>query len=308
MKKWTTIFMGVMLTAALAGCGNNEKLKPSEGAATAAPAGNAAPEASASAAPAEQTSDGVPSVEDLIKKTVAASDQLKSFEMESQVKQKINVKTAQGDNAQDTDMTTKSKFIKEPLTMHQEILMKTAQGDQKIEQYVTKDGFYSQTNGAWMKLPATMGQQVITAMQQSTNPEKQLEQFKAISEKTKITEDGDNYMLAAEVSGDDVKELAKTYMNQTGGSDQQMAAMMEQMNIKTMNIAYAVDKKTYFPTRTEVTMVMDMINGDQTISIDMDMKATISDHNKVDEIKIPQEALDAKEVEMPSAPSAPTTP
>lgn len=228
--------------------------------------------------------------------------------MESQVKQKINVKTAQGDNAQDTDMTTKSKFIKEPLTMHQEILMKTAQGDQKIEQYVTKDGFYSQTNGAWMKLPATMGQQVITAMQQSTNPEKQLEQFKAISEKTKITEDGDNYMLAAEVSGDDVKELAKTYMNQTGGSDQQMAAMMEQMNIKTMNIAYAVDKKTYFPTRTEVTMVMDMINGDQTISIDMDMKATISDHNKVDEIKIPQEALDAKEVEMPSAPSAPTTP
>lgn len=308
MKKWTTIFMGVMLTAALAGCGNNEELKPSEGAATAAPAGSAAPEASASAAPAEQTSDGVPSVEDLIKKTVAASDQLKSFEMESQVKQKVNVKQGTENNEQDTDMTTKSKYIKEPLMMHQEVQMKTAQGDQKIEQYVTADGFYSQMNGQWMKMPAAMGQQVITAMQQSTNPEKQLEQFKAISEKTKITEDGDNYMLEAEVSGDDVKELAKTYMNQSGSSDQQMASMMEQMNIKSMNIAYAVDKKTYFPTRTDVTMVMDMTNGDQTISIDMDMKATISDHNKVDEIKIPQEALDAKEVEMPAAPAAPTTP
>lgn len=308
MKKWTTLLMGVMLSVALAACGNNEELKPSEGAATAAPGGNAAPEASASAAPAEQTSDGVPSVDELIKNSVAASADLKSFAMESQVKQKINIKTAQGDNAQDTDMTTKSEFVKEPLTMHQEVQMKTAQGDQKIEQYVTKDGFYSQMNGQWMKMPATMGEQVLTAMQQSANPEKQMEQFKALTDKTKITEEGDSYLLSAEVSGDDVKELAKTYMNQTGSSDQQMAAMMEQMNIKSMNIAYAVDKKTYFPTRTDVTMVMDMTSGDQTISIDMDMKATISDHNKVDEIKVPQEALDAKEVEMPAAPAAPTTP
>ncbi|MEK3712897.1 DUF6612 family protein [Paenibacillus sp. FSL R7-0333] len=305
MKKWTTIFMGVMLTVALAGCGNNEELKPSEGAATAAPAGSAAPEASASAAPAEQTSDGVPTVDELIQKSVAASGDLKSFAMESQVKQKINVKTAQGDNAQDTDMTTKSEFIKEPLMMHQEVQMKTAQGDQKIEQYVTKDGFYSQMNGQWMKMPATMGEQVLAAMQQSANPEKQMEQFKALTEKTKITEEGDSYLLSAEVSGDDVKELAKSYMNQGGSADPQMAAMMEQMNIKSMNIAYAVDKKTYYPTRTDVTMVMDMTSNDQTISIDMDMKATISEHNKVDEIKIPQEALDAKEVEMPTTPTTP---
>ena len=244
-------------------------------------------------------------MDELIQKSVAASADLKSFVMESQVKQKINMKTAQGDNAQDTDMTTKSEFVKEPLTMHQEVQMKTAQGDQKIEQYVTQDGFYSQMNGEWMKMPASMGEQVLTAMQQSASPEKQLEQFKALTEKTKITEEGDSYLLSAEVSGDDVKELAKTYMNQTGSSDQQMAAMMDQMNIKSMNIAYAVDKKTYFPTRTDVTMVMDMTNGDQTISIDMDMKATISDHNKVEEIKVPQEALDAKEVEMPAAPTTP---
>lgn len=308
MKKWTTIFMGVMLTAALAGCGNNEELKPSEGAATAAPAGSAAPEASASAAPAEQTADGVPSVEELIQKTAEAGAELKGFAMESQVKQKVKIKQGDQNTEQATDMTMKSQYTKDPLQMHQEVDMKTSQGDQKMEQYVTADGFYSQVNGQWMKIPSSMSEQVVTAMQQSASPEKQLEQFKAIAGQTKVTEDGDNYMLEAEVSGDDVKELAKTYMNQGGSSDPQMAAMMEQMNIKSMNIAYAVDKKTYFPTRTDVTMVMDMTNGDQTISIDMDMKATISDHNKVDEIKIPQEALDAKEVEMPAAPAAPTTP
>ncbi|MFC6653238.1 DUF6612 family protein [Paenibacillus rhizoplanae] len=309
MKKWTTIFMGVMLTAALAGCGNNEELKPSEGAATAAPAGNAAPEATASVAPAEQTSDGVPSVEELIQKTAEAGAELKGFAMDSQVKQKLVMKQGDQNTEQATDMTIKSQFTKDPLQMHQEIEMKLAgQGDQKMEQYVTADGFYSMTNGQWMKMPSSMSEQVVTAMKQSASPEKQLEQFKAISEKTKVTEDGDNYMLEAEVSGDDVKELAKTYMNQGGSSDPQMAAMMEQMNIKSMNIAYAVDKKTYFPTRTDVTMVMDMTSGDQTVSIDMKMNATISDHNKVDEIKIPQEALDAKEVEMPAAPAAPTTP
>jgi hypothetical protein len=312
LKKWTTLCMGVALSVALAACGNNEEAKPSEGAATAAPssaAATTAPEASASAAPAEQTTDGVPTVDELIQKTAAAGAELKGFAMDSQVKQKIVMKQGDQNTEQATDMTIKSQFTKDPLQMHQEIEMKLAgQGDQKMEQYVTADGFYSMTNGQWMKMPSSMSEQVVAAMQQSASPEKQLEQFKAISEQTKITEDGDNYLLAAEVSGDSVKELAKSYMNQGGSADPQMAAMMEQMNIKSMKISYAVDKKTYYPTKTDVTMVMDMTSGEQTMSMDMNMTATIKDHNKVTEIKIPQEALDAKEIEMPAAPAAPTTP
>ncbi|AIQ56374.1 DUF6612 family protein [Paenibacillus borealis] len=306
MRKWTALFMGVILSAALTACGNNDAAEPAANAAE-APAANAgtnattAPEASASAAPAGQSSAGVPALEELLQKTAAAQSELKSFAMNSQIQQNMTVKQGETNQEQAIEMTVNAEYTKDPLEMHQEILMNLAgQGEQKIEQYVTGDGFFSLTNGQWVKMPAAMTDQLTATMQQSASPEKQLEQFNQIADQTKITEEGDNYLITAEVSGEEVKNLAKSYLNQSGSVDSQMTAMMEQMNIKSMTIAYTVDKKTYFPTSSDVNMVMDMSSGEQTVSMDMKMKSAISDHNKISEIKVPQEALDAQEAQMPA--------
>lgn len=306
MKKWTTLCMGAVLSIALAACGNNENAEPSANTAEAsAPAGaaaTAAPEASASAAPAaEQASAGVPTLEELMTKTAEAGAELKGFTMDTQVQQNMTI--TQGETTQDQaiEMKMNSEYTKDPLQMHQEIVMNLAgQGEQTIEQYVTDQGVFTRQNGQWMKMPAEMTEQLMATMQQSASPEKQLEQFKGIAEQATITEEGDSYLVNADVSGDSVKSLAQSYLNQSGGADNQMAAMMEQMNIKSMNIAYAVDKKTYFPTRTEVSIVMDMTAGEQTVAMDMKMTSNISDHNKITEITVPQEALDAQEVQMPA--------
>lgn len=318
MKKWTAAILGAVLTASITACGNNEGGNNAPAASTApaatAPAGSAAPAASpaaeASAAPAAQTS-GVPTVEELITKATEAGQDLKSFQMDMTTAQ--NIKVTQGEQSQEmkTNMKTKSDFTKEPMMMHQTVTMTdpTGQGgaDIEMEQYMTKDGVYSKTNGQWMKLPSSMTAELTKTLEQSVNPSAQLEQFKTITDSSKVTEEGDSYVLTADVSGDQVKELAKSYMNQSSSSNEQMAAMMDQMNIKSMKIVYGVNKETYLPTLTNVVMVMDMSAEGQSINLDMNIESTISKHNEVAEIKVPDEALKAQEAQMPAAGTGTTT-
>ena len=129
-------------------------------------------------------------------------------------------------------------------------------------------------------------------MQSSLNPEEELDQFNKIAEDTKITEEGDNYVITADVSGDNVKELAQSVMEQNG-TDAQTQAMLEQMNITSMQMKYMVNKETYLPVGTDVNMVMEMEQEGQKMTMDMKMTSTFSNHNQVEEIEIPQEALDS---------------
>ncbi|MFC3750246.1 DUF6612 family protein [Paenibacillus sp. GCM10012306] len=296
MKKWTTVLLGAILTISLTACGNNEGVKNTAGASDpAAIAGSNAVTTNGAA------KSGTPTVEELIQKTTEASQNLKSFAMESKIEQ--NMKITQGDTSQDqkVNMTLTSEIIKEPMQMHQEILMDLAgQGEQKIEQYFTADGIYTQTDGQWMKLPSEMTAQMTEMIKESGSPEKQLEQFKSIAKDTKISEEGDAYLLTAEVSSDNVKELAKSYLDQVGNGNPQMAAMMDKMDIKSMKILYAVNKKTYLPTKTNVDMVMDLEASGQKISLDMKMTGDLSKHNEIKEIKLPDEAKTAQEVQMPA--------
>ncbi|UQZ34959.1 hypothetical protein C2I18_16390 [Paenibacillus sp. PK3_47] len=305
MKKLTTVLLGSMLTIGLTACGNNEAVQDNAAAnnTSAAVTATASPAAEASAAPdaGQAAQSGPITVEELIQKSTEASDQLTSFAMDSNIVQNITIKQGEESQNQDVEMKMKSEFIKEPLQMHQTVQTNMAGQQQDVEQYITADGIYSYTNGRWVKLPAEMTEQITASIQQQADPEKQLEQFNTLTEYTKVTEEGDDYLLTAEVSGDSVKELAQTYMNQAAGGDNQMGALMEQMNIQSMTIMSAVNKETFLPTQTKVSMAMDMTAEGQSVEMQMNMDAAISRHNEITEIKVPEEALSAEEVTMPAA-------
>lgn len=72
-----------------------------------------------------------------------------------------------------------------------------------------------------------------------------------------------------------------------------MAAMLDQMNIKGIKITYGINKETYLPTKTNVEMTMEMSQDGQSVLLEMKMDSTISKHNEVSEIKVPQEVLDS---------------
>lgn len=285
MKKWTAVLLGTILLLGITACGNEK-----DAGGNAANANNAGQAAKTENAAANTKTDGVvPTVDELIKKSSEASEDLKSFTTEANINQLIKMDNQE----QKVDMNMKIDLVREPLAMYQEVKMSMGdQGSQDVKQYITDQGIYSSVGGAWTKLPDETRDQMIASLEQSANPSKQLEQFKSIAKDSKVTAEGDDYVLTADLSGDGLKELASSLMSQAGG-DAQSAALLEQMNIKNIKLTYAVNKDTYLPTKSDVDMVMEMAQDGQSISMDMKMDSKISNHNKVAPIQVPQEALDS---------------
>lgn len=285
MKKWTAVLLGTILLLGITACGNEK-----DAGGNAANANNAGQSAKTENAAVNTKTDGaVPTVDELIKKSSEASEGLKSFTTEANINQVIKM----NDQEQKVDMSMKIDLVREPLAMYQEVKMSMGdQGSQDVKQYITDQGIYSSVGGTWTKLPDETRDQMIASLEQSANPTQQLEQFKSIAKDSKVTAEGDDYVLTADLSGEGLKELASSLMNQAGG-DAQTAAMLEQMNIKNIKLTYAVNKDTYLPTKSDVDMVMEMAQDGQGISMDMKMDSKISNHNKVAPIQVPQEALDS---------------
>lgn len=287
MRKWTSMLLTVPLLLSITACGQKGE---------SAPTGASQPAAGMNQTTATskvETTKGVPTAEELIKKTSEASQKLKSYSMDTKMDQNISVTVDGKKQDQKVNMNMKTDVIQEPIAMYQEIKMTMPGNDQAqdIKQYITQDGIYMQSQGTWTKLPDNTKDQLMAIIKNQASPDKQLEQFNSITKDTKVTEDGGNYVMSATISGDSVKELAKKLMNSSGSNNPQMNAMMEQMNIKSMKMTYTIKKDEYIPMSMNVEMTMDMDQQGQKISMDMKMDNTFSNHNKVAEIKVPAEAL-----------------
>lgn len=285
LKKWTTFIIGALLAVSLTACGDD-----ADNSTATPPAGNEA--TNEGNTPAEQEQQ-IPKLEELITKTNEAAKELKSFSSDATIDQNLKLEAGEQSQDQQVKTTMKMDIIKDPMMIYQEMNMEmSGQEAQNVKQYITSDAIYSQVGDQWVKIPDDQTKQLIEQMQSSLNPEEELDQFNKIAEDTKITEEGDNYVITADVSGDNVKELAQSVMEQNG-TDAQTQAMLEQMNITSMQMKYMVNKETYLPVGTDVNMVMEMEQEGQKITMDMKMTSTFSNHNQVEEIEIPQEALDS---------------
>jgi hypothetical protein len=230
--------------------------------------------------------------DELVPKVAEASKEMKSFTMEGTVGQDITI--TQGDQKQNQkmDMTVKMDATVKPQEIYQEVKTKTPDnGEQEIKQYITDKGIYTNMDGQWMKLPDEQKELIMASIGESTAPEKQLERLKSVAKDTKVTVEGDEYIIKAEMSGDGVKELAKSLMSQSGGGQQ--AAMLDNMDIKNIKVEYAVNKKSLYLTKANVEMTMNMEVEGQSVSLEMKTKSNFSNYNKIEKIEVPQEALDS---------------
>lgn len=283
MKKWTTMIIGALLAVSLAACGNDTDKSATP------PAGNETTNEGTNTA--EQNA-AVPTLDELLAKTGEATKALKSFTTEANIDQKIKLDAGEQSQDQQVKTSLKMDIIKDPMMIYQEMELDMSGQKQNVKQYITSDKIYSQVGDQWVAIPEDQTKALIEQLKASMNPEKELDQFKKVKEDVKITEEGDNYVLNADVSGDNVKELAKSVMEQNG-SDAQMQAMLDQMNIKSMKMKYLINKETSLMEKIDVEMVMEMEQNNQKMTMDMKMDTSFSNHDKVAEIKIPQEALDS---------------
>src|SRR5690606_29948357 len=104
----------------------------------------------------------------------------------------------------------------------------------------------------------------------------------------------DEYILSADLSGDEYKKLAASLIGQVAiGKEEEMAAMLEVLTIKGIKLSNAIDKETYLPTRIDMYLELEMEIEDQFTLWVMSSNGQISNHNVLDEIKIPQDVIDS---------------
>ncbi|MBD7970014.1 DUF6612 family protein [Paenibacillus gallinarum] len=306
MKKWNVFMMGIVLVLVLAACGNNDAELSTGGTTEGAPTANE--QTSGNNEDVNNAEQQTPTAEELLTRITEASKEIKSYSMDSKIEQNLTVTMEGEEQKQDVNMEMKTDLVLNPIAAYQEI--KTSlpgqEGTQEMKQYITEDGVYTQVEDTWVTLPEEATAPLLEQMKTQSNTGSQFEQLNSIASDLKVEEEGDVYWLKAKLSGDKVKELATTMLSQSGATDPQMAAMMQQMSIKTMDISYSVDKETYYPKDLVYSMTMDMDMDGQALSIIMKMDSSLTDYNKTESIKIPQDVLDnAVEQQMPAETTTP---
>lgn len=167
------------------------------------------------------------------------------------------------------------------------------EGKTVIKQYITNE-VYILTDGAWVRIPKVVQEGLISRMQQASSLEARLENFKLMNKEVTVTEEEDEYILSADLSGDEYKKLAASLIGQVAiGKEEEMAAMLEVLTIKGIKLSNAIDKETYLPTRIDMYLELEMEIEDQFTLWVMSSNGQISNHNVLDEIKIPQDVIDS---------------
>ncbi len=298
--------MGVILVLVLAACGNNDAEPSTGGTTEGAPAAN--DQTSGNNENVNEETQQTPTAEELITRITEASKGIKSYSMDSKIEQNLSITMEGEEQKQDVNMEMKTDVVLNPIAAYQEIKtsMPGLEGTQEIKQYITEDGVYTQVEDTWVTLPKESTAPLLEQMKNQSNTASQFEQLNSIASDLQVEEEGDVYWLKAKLSGDKVKELATAILSQSSATDPQMAAMMQQMSIKTMDISYSVDKETYYPKDLVYSMTMDMDMDGQALSIIMKMDSSLTDYNKTESIKIPQDVLDnAVEQQMPAQTTTP---
>ena len=289
MKKWAGLLLTLVLAFSITACGSKEK----EGNTTAAN-GNKTENTSKSENKSEDNV-AIPTLDELIKQAKDAKE-LNSYAMEIASKQNIKMEQGEEKQEQNMNLTMKAEYVGDPVQMHLVTSIDEEVKKQDIEQYITKDGMYMLVNGQWMHTQDASVDEVLNSTEGNADVSQQLEQFKSIGDQTKITAEGDNYVINADVSGDKIKELAKEVMTKNAGAGAngaQVSQMLDMMNITEMKMTTTVQKDTLYPVSSKVKLVMDMEQEGQKVAMDMDMDISFSKHNEITEIKVPQEALDS---------------
>lgn len=260
MKKWAGLLLTLVLAVSVTACGS-----------------------------------ATPTLDELIKQAKEAKE-LKSYAMEITSKQIIKMEQGEEKQEQNVNLTMKAEYVSDPVQMHIVTNMDSGEQKQDIEQYVTKDGMYMLVSGQWMHTKDASIDEVLKSTEGNADVSQQLEQFKSIGDQAKITAEGDNYVINADVSGDKIKELAKEVLSKNAGAganSAQISQMLDMMNITEMKMTTTVQKDTLYPVSSKVKLVMDMDQGGQKMAMDMDVDISFSKHNEITEIKVPQEALDS---------------
>ena len=212
--------------------------------------------------------------EEVLQKNVEATNSIKSG------RKVINAKV-EVEGGQPIEYIVDSSLIKEPLAM--KTILEAKEDNIKITTFI-KDGVmytsYPEDN-SWLKLDIS---------------EKDMNKFKIILndsieiykvlkdnlDKISIKEDDENYIISITKNSDFINEYIKNSMSNTMGPNTDLKA-------NNATLEYIIDKETYF-TKSLVLTFDAEVQGQKLKAL---TETTFSDINNVEEIIVPEEALNS---------------
>ena len=212
--------------------------------------------------------------EEVLQKNVEATNSIKSG------RKVINAKV-EVEGGQPIEYIVDSSLIKEPLAM--KTILESKEDNIKITTFI-KDGVmytsYPEDN-SWLKLDIS---------------EKDMNKFKIILndsieiykvlkdnlDKISIKEDGGNYIISITKNSDFINEYIKNSMSNTMGPNTDLKA-------NNATLEYIIDKETYFTKSLVLTFDAEV----QGQKLKAKTETTFSNINSVEEITVPEEALNS---------------
>lgn len=242
-------------------------------------------------------------LEEVLNKSVEASESLKSFSMSMEMAQEMA-----SDLEEDTikiESSVNMDIVTEPMAYYQNMSMTMEGSEEAVEMesyFSTKDGLflYDAAGQTWMKFPSEMSDQLIQLSDQQTNPAEELKKLQEFVDDFKFEQDDANFILSLNASGEKFNSFIKEIALQ--GLPPELAAnteLMENMVINELQYTFVLDKTTFYPTKLDIKMNMDMTTDGQTINIIQNMNGEYTKYNELTEINIPEDVLKtAVEMEM----------
>lgn len=279
MKKALTIILGAMLTLALSACGQTAEPVKKEGEAE-----------KKQETAAETKKEQELTLEEVYKKVEEVNKDLKSFESNITMNQKVD---ADGEK-QEINSDIAMKFINDPMALHQKMTMSIGDEKQEMEAYMTKEGFYmfDSNQKTWVKLPSEFSSQILQMSEGQSNPSEQLNQLKEFVDDFDFKQDEKNYILTLKASGEKFDQFLKDNVKATLPPQMQDEAMMSGISFNKVEYELFIDKESFYLNAMNMVTDMDTdING-QKMNMYIDMKSTYSNYNEVENIEVPKEALE----------------
>ena len=237
------------------------------------------------------------SLQELMNKSIEASNELKSFSATMEMTQKITSNVEEG--PMNVTATINMDVITEPLSMYQTMKMNIPGTDQLLEteSYLTDDGFfmYDQTTDKWLKFPDEMYDQIMSLSNAQTDPAKELERLQEYVDEFTMTEDESSYILNVKASGEEMTQFMKETIKENFPEIGSNVNTLDQMSINELDYEFSIDKETYFPNKIKVNMDFEMTVENETVQIIQELAGSYSNLNTIEPIVVPNEVKDSAE-------------
>lgn len=283
LKKWLGL---VTIALVLSACGEAAQSEKAEEPAT-------EPEQEVEVE-SDNTKEAEMTVEEILGESIKAMADVNGFTTEMDMTQEMTLP------GEEDSLTTQSKITMEltqdPLAMHQVMEMDVPEmGKMATEMYMADNNVYfkDEVEDAWFTYPEDLTQELVDLQDMQMKPEEQLEILKKNSEHLSYEEKDGQYVVTVEGSAASLQEFAQELNSSLSDElTSELDDMMSMADITELDFTLYIDKETFYQTKMDMYMVLELTVEGETLNIESTTHATFDNFDEVEEIKVPEEVVE----------------